>query len=453
MDSIYSVTGFQPSAPPLSELDTRKSLSHLMLDRYNGIGEPKSLDGRVNPNSEGLDDEGAPSYPVEGSPAYLDQVEGASAVPKINPREIQSKIPLRFQWNENNGYCGECCTIAAGLTLGQYFSQYDVRDIAAQAPSSVNGSAQKLANGLIALGCVLLFLALFSFPFSLPLVLLAACMVVSGVSAHVAAKPGPQTDVQYLLGDNDQFTADQMRLKSVEWDNSANKSTKDFLVWVKEMSSKGYPVSIGLYTNEYLFYGNTKSSAGEPEYDHIVSVLKVESKYTDGLYHGDDVIYFSDNALWAPDPKKPQYIFSMTFDEIQKTRKQANAKDGPIYSLCCDPTYGNYGQAITGVKGDTLPCSVTTNINYESPEIVDKQNKRPAASQLQLTVTVSDLKPGVKYKLYKYDDEKKVPTSNFNADPSKAAKVWDIELTEGSTFTLTETIKSSDKAIYRAVLA
>lgn len=311
-------------------------------------------------------------------------------------------VPLRYQWNENNGYCGECCTIAAGLKFGQYFSQYDARAIAdTQSPTSQ-----------------------------------------------------PQVDCQLLLGVNDAYTASKMRLNSIEWDTSTQKSTNDFLVWVKEMISQGNPVSIGLYTNEYLFYGDTKPNAGQPDYDHIVSVTKIESKYSDGKYHEDDVIYFSDNALWNPPPGPPQYIFSATFGDIQKSRKQANAKDGPIYSLCNNASVGNFGIAITGIMDtdkETFPVRVDTNVNYESPEIVDQSNDRPAPMDLDLTVTVSGLTPGVKYILYRYDNEESVPTSNFNGNPG--VESWPIEISSGSTFVHTQTIKSNEKAIYRAVPA
>ncbi len=311
-------------------------------------------------------------------------------------------VPLRYQWNENNGYCGECCTIAAGLKFGQYFSQYDARAIAdTQSPTSK-----------------------------------------------------PQVDCQLLLGENDAYTASEMRLNSIEWDTSTQKSTDDFLVWVKEMITQGNPVSIGLYTNEYLFYGDTKPNAGQPDYDHIVSVTKIESKYSDGKYHEDDVIYFSDNALWNPPPGPPQYIFSATFGEIQKSRKQANAKDGPIYSLCNNSSVGNFGIAITGIMDlhkETFPVRVDTNVNYESPEIVDQSNDRPAPMDLDLTVTVSGLEPGVKYILYRYDNEQSVPTSNFNGQPG--IEPFPFEIASGSTFVHTQTIKSNEKAIYRAVLA
>ena len=41
-----------------------------------------------------------------------------------------NKIPPRYQWEHNGGYCGETSMISAGLYYGQYLSQYDVRTIA-----------------------------------------------------------------------------------------------------------------------------------------------------------------------------------------------------------------------------------------------------------------------------------------------------------------------------------
>ena len=51
--------------------------------------------------------------------------------------------------------------------------------------------------------------------------------------------------------------------------------------------------------NQYLFYGDTKLLAGDTDYDHIVPVIQVDSKYDDDLYHEDDIIYFSDNGETA----------------------------------------------------------------------------------------------------------------------------------------------------------
>ncbi len=337
--------------------------------------------------------------------AMLVAVGSISSEPPVLEKQVEvSKIPLRYQWNENGGYCGECSMIASGLCYGQYFSQYDVRAIAAADPAHPHKRAQ--------------------------------------------------TNCQLFLGWNDVYTASQMRLNAAEWTRPPQAATRQFLAWVKQQVALGLPVTIGVYTNENLFYGDTNPEAGDGQYDHIVTVTKVESKYPDGEYHDDDVITFDDHALWNPDGN-PQYRFSYTFKEFQRTREEANDPNGPIYSLNSDPEVGNFGIAVQGVmdaKGETFPVRVDTSVNYENPEIVDKSEERPAAMPLTLTVAMSGLTPGKTYRLYKYDDEKSVPESDFNDHSSQACKTWEITPV-GASYTLTDPIQSSDKAIYRSVLA
>ena len=111
---------------------------------------------------------------------------------------------------------------------------------------------------------------------------------------------------------------------------------------------------------------------------------------------------------------------------------------------------------ITGVKdddGDTLPVRVATNKNYELPAMKRKSNLRPRPMPLNLEVTVSGLTPGVRYRLYRYDELAAVPNSHFNAHANSAARAWDIQISSGSTYSMTESIQSDDVAVYRAVRA
>ena len=158
-------------------------------------------------------------------------------------------------------------------------------------------------------------------------------------------------------------------------------------------------------------------------------VTGISSNYplSNPSYYGDDQIYFSDNGLWGSDTNPP-YHFTEGFDAFQATRQQANAKSAPVYSLNNDGT--NYGIAITGIidlNGDTLPVRLETNVNYEKPEIKDKSNTRPTPIPLFLKITISNLEPGIPYKLYRYNDLASVPNSNFNSQP--AYQSWDIQMT------------------------
>ena len=46
------------------------------------------------------------------------------------------------------------------------------------------------------------------------------------------------------------------------------------------------------YMNQWLFSGNPERDAGQPDYDHIVSLYAWESKYNDDEYHDDDLLTF-----------------------------------------------------------------------------------------------------------------------------------------------------------------
>lgn len=308
-------------------------------------------------------------------------------------------IPPRLQWNANGGYCGEVALISAGLYYGQYLSQYTAR----------------------------------------------AC----------AIGQTPQDQGELLLGVNDRRAARRMHLKSIEWKGWRQKSTAQFLRWVKRQVLRGHPVAIGVYNNEYLLYGRANPNRGDQEYDHIVPAMRIRSRHalSSDRYHSNDRLTFSDNGLWGVGTARP-YDFTYSFGSFAANRQQANAMNGPLYSL---PDYGrNYAIAITGVRdiaGDTLPVRVETSRNDERPNMKRHSTERPQARPLELKITVSQLAPGVDYKLYRYDRLADIPDSRFNARSVSAAKSWAIRVASGSTCMLRERIMSGDVAAYRCVKA
>jgi hypothetical protein len=295
--------------------------------------------------------------------------------------------------------------IMCGLALGQYFSQYDIRQI------------------------------------------------TSGYSVTKS----PQIDGEFLLGYNDAYASEQLRYNFTQWDHST-MNTKLFLLWLKKEVMLGHLVTIGVYTNEYLFYCKTKLTEGDDSYDHIVSVLGIDTKtpndYT--VYDGSDVLYFDDHGLWGDPEIGTRYIFNYTFDEIMGGRVEANSQTGRVYTLPNSTSIRNYGLSVSAILDthhDTFPISITTSQNYESPEIKDGSNTRPASSTITLTITISDLAPSVTYILYTYTDIARVPTGSFNSHSTMAATQQTISISSGSTFTFTETIQTSDQRIYRCVKA
>lgn len=308
----------------------------------------------------------------------------------------ENSIAPRLQWTANNGYCGEVCLISAGLYYGQYMSQYTARALATEGAS--------------------------------------------------------QTQGQLLLGVNAMSAANAMHLNAVEWDSG---TTNDFLNWVKEQSLMGYPVAIGLYANQFLFYQDPNPMAGDIEYDHIAMVFGItESDVLRGHMHFiTDALIFSDNGLWAP-KKTPIYVFKYGFERCQADRIKANAAESGVYSI---PTgVPNYGIAITGIvdfNKETFPVRIITNVNNETPPMINGSDAAPPPSPIVLTITVSNLKPGINYVLYRYNNVESVPDSDFNGHKSQASSAKTFSIQSGTTFTMTETIQSNETAIYRAVIA
>jgi hypothetical protein len=312
----------------------------------------------------------------------------------------RNDIGPRYQWNHNYGYCGEVSEISAGLYYGQYLSQYDARAAADDAPQNRYRS-------------------------------------------------------QLLLGVNALRAAANMHLRAIGRTGKSGR-TDDFLEWVKENVLLGRPVAIGIYMNQFRFYGNRNPHAGSPQYDHIVPVTGVGSNHPrdERGYFSDDVITFSDNGEWSSSRRDAQYYFSYAFGAFQKTRRQANARDGPIYSLTDD--HRDFGIAILGVQdedNETLPVRVTTNINYEHPQIVQGSARRPPPEPLGLTITISGLTQGAKYDLYRYRTLESIPNGAFNKNASKAYEKWVITGRSDGQFVMTEKIMSDDVAAYRAVPA
>jgi hypothetical protein len=113
-----------------------------------------------------------------------------------------SNLPDRLQWLNNDGYCGEVSAIMAGLKYGQYYSQYDVRDISARVRTDQLQEKQ-----------------------------------------------------YYLIGVNDEEASEKLRLGYIEYPSSELTGAEQYLSWVKTMMRKGYAVTITVFMNYYLSRG------------------------------------------------------------------------------------------------------------------------------------------------------------------------------------------------------
>ena len=321
---------------------------------------------------------------------------------KLNPLNI----PLRFQWNTNYGYCGEVCFISAGLMLGQYLSQYDVRQISH-----------------------------FTYP--------NACKVenVNNISNTTCKIQGSKKKSQLLLGVNDNKVADKLNFTYERW-NGREEYTLMFLDWIKKMFLENYIVIIGVYENYNFFNDWNSSNIGDPEYDHIVLVTKITdtelyindlgnyASYLMYIENPDNPLYDQKAYYNTPSYKKINYIYSIPYPSGILNREYTNKNKYLKYTI---PLYqknrvGNYGIAIkrmsnTFINKTLLPINISVDKNYEFPSTIDNSydkpyniysNIRPTSINLILTITVSSLIIGNTYCIYKFNDINSVNYTDSN---------------------------------------
>ncbi len=352
----------------------------------------------------------------EKQPAANKYTAAPPPVPSLGTTyEHINPIMPRFQWENNSGYCGESSLIQSGMYYGQYLSQYDVRAIA----SKHQGGTYEI-----------------------------------------------------LLGVQDVAAAQALRLTS---DSFKTFDTESFLSWAKAHVIAGHPVIIGVMNNEYLFYQKTDTNAGSHQYDHIVTIVGWGSNKPlhQKTVYDDDVILLEDHGVYAqnttvvPD-STVQYWFPLKKSYFLGNRKLANSQTDPnrVYTLLNLPSNQykgknkdslryNYGLAITGIADqakETLPVRVVSNINYQVPVVgsTKKDIAAPDAHEIVLSVTISGLKSGVSYQLYRYSDNGQVPLKSFNQNSGNPCRSF-TAATSSQTFQFV--VKDNEQVFFRAVPA
>jgi hypothetical protein len=302
-----------------------------------------------------------------------------------------ARVPRAFyEWYNNNGYCGEVSMIQAGMAFGQWTSQFNARLFCA------SGLSQTGPDGYCA--------------------------------AHNA---NPNYNSQMLLesprGGDQRFASapaclDNFSLESSHFETekqaSGKNGYKQYMSWIKQRLIEGQIVAIGV----------THKGHDSPEYDHIVTVVKIATNHDpeNSEYFDDDVIYFDDHgsntfqngklsphhppipfaASQTPDSCDP-YIYAYSFGRLAHSRAEANADGAPLYSIIIPGSFpiktgaggdgenprrepivgGNYAFAVRGPqdlqkntlpvwlevaqtsddKGQINPVDPIVGLNYENP--------------------------------------------------------------------------------------
>lgn len=374
-------------------------------------------DGASAPVSVSVTTHAAPPPPSGGGSSLLTTTNNKS-----------TGITARMQWNANSGYCGETSFITALMRNGGYASQWTVRSLAAA------GNSQENANSQLIIG-------------------------TNG------------------WGVTDQQVATAMKLVAVDYDNSSETDTDQFLAWIKQRVVADDTVIIGVYNNINML-GETSD---DDTYDHIVPVVGVGSNHSlsgasASTYYADDIITISDNGLYTPGPddvpgNSPENaatsaLYTFNVDDWQNYRAGANSGSTvrDLYSapiLIPPPSSSevlNWGTAITGIVDDTpggpvaIPVQLTASLDGEGFHNQTSMGAPPTPSALTLTAHARPV-DGVEYNVYIYEDFDDVPSGSFNEAALDESRVPDYTIPSDNDGEWSQTITTdtSQTRIFRIV--
>jgi len=395
------------------------------------------------------------------------------ALPPTTTSYIYPRVPVQpfYQWQNNNGYCGEVSLIESALNNGEWMSQYDARLVCGsglgQTGAPVTTNAYCSGNSQTA-------------SYNSQVLLENPNTGVSGTTqtwsslAQCAANAG--------------LAATSFPYQGVAASMPGQPGYQYYMSWVKQQVILGNQVTVTVLLKNF-------ASSGD-QYDHIVSVVKIGTNHavTDATYYPDDVLYIEDHGnYWYNGKKATQstapatppgaganttectpYIFGYTFSELGQT--DAGAKSAShVYSIVL-PANGtiktqtgnngmnsgkgseseitgpnNYAVAVSGVLDtykETVPVRLTASpqpgaivgptytqgavnpqdplagYDYENPIIGTGTNEEgctnspPSAwmTNFVLQATVSGLTPGVAYNLYEYQFDSPTSTDTLGGD-------------------------------------
>jgi hypothetical protein len=393
----------------------------------------------------------------------VEKLLGAPAPPGPSAHYIYPRREVNpfYQWESNDGYCGETSLISSGMINGQWMSQYSARLVCGAffGPESQRSGASLLQVGNPATDRT---------NYNAQLLIEDPDTGVSGDYDFAHAS---------LCGANSRLTMLTYPYETgYTSPNSGMSGYRDYMRWIKAQVIAGNQVTVAVLFN----------SGSDAQYDHEVSVLRIGTNHArnDADFYDDDVLYFEDHGNYtlkvrdgkwsfAWNPSVPYgagvdtegctpYVFAYRFDALPNTRAGANAAGAPGYSIII-PGDGeirtqsgntghdgdarvtvlgphNYGFAVAGPidkDGFLKPVNLTivgtrslrdgswrenprddqsnpaAGYNYETPYIGGQvgscnrtqcvSNAEPSPMLMSLKATVSDLQVGRDYNLYEYE--------------------------------------------------
>ncbi len=448
------------------------------------------------------------AQPIEAAESNCTQnrVDGTTPPATANYIYASPRVFPFYQWENDNGYCGEVSMIQAGLNNGQWMSQYNARAVCGAGLSqSGPGAGDSWCSSHKNIP-----------DYNAQLLIEDPNKGVSGTNTYANAAACLANS--RLAGSTYPFST------GFHTANFGLAGYRDFMSWIKSEVIAGHQVTVGVL----LKYG------ADPQYDHEVSVTAIGTNHsvTDPAYYPDDVLYFDDHGAYTlvgsnlnkGNPAIPYgaggdttgctpYVFGYTFGSLAQTRKGASLGSAQAYSIIIPgvfPTYTstgadgylgtvqitghNYGFSVWGAMDNSsdgrrhllpitlsVPTATYTNLaanpkdpaagwQYENSMIgtdiygASCTNSPPQywMNPLGIQVTVSGLTAGATYNLYEYDLSPisgkptgsaaalAVPTGDFNNHASMASHVTKFTA-RGTTYLQTITKTSDQIVVFRAV--
>ncbi len=225
----------------------------------------------------------------------------------IYPRQ---RVQPFYQWESNNGYCGETSLIEAGLSNGQYMSQFNARLICGTGLSQAGTPGACFAHALTP-------------DYNAQLLIEDPGTGVTG--------PNTYADAALCMANS--------RLNGTTFPYTTQRTGtagyRQYMSWIKQKVINGEQVTIAVLVN----------GGSDPQYDHIVAVVAIGTNNapTDATYYRDDVLYFDDHGAYtlrgihsALNPGIPPgagtddtgctpYVYGYTFASLAQTRSGANS--------------------------------------------------------------------------------------------------------------------------------
>ena len=302
---------------------------------------------------------------------------------------VVAPVSPRLQWGDSGGYCGALSVQTIALSFGAYISQDVVRKAAPEG------------------------------------------------GGH-----GDKRDGYEILHTNIAQALTKLRIRFDYWDfkSHAQPQVDAYRAWLKSHLVRFEPVVWFV-----MCKGDGHDTYGIAHYDHIEPVWGIYSNRslvepaTTSVVYPDDVIVHASN--WDHNP----YYRTMASlnDSLKMDGNCANAVAGWPHDEAypCLYTQENYGAALLGLEDPgnrSLNVALTLN-RWDEPDI--KRFEKPA--ELTITASVSGLKTGSKYTMYKYDSASDMPRTS---DYAKTASNQHTFTADGDKYTWEDPKKTSSAA-------